>query len=108
MRLTLRVVGGFLILVAASALAWELYLLATTGKFNLSAWGELWFAAHAPSLNLYQAVVERYISPLLWDNVLAPLLLFPAVLVFLVPGVVLFWLPRIWEKLKKDGSVAQG
>lgn len=106
MWFTIRLIGVLLIAAAAGALAWEIYLLARTGNFGLSAWGELWFVAHAPSLNLYQAVVERYISPLLWDKVLAPLLFIPAVLVFLVPGVVLVWLPRIRQSLSTDRSAA--
>ncbi len=39
--------------------------------------GELWHRVHAPSLNLTQAITERYISPALWSDVMLPILLAP-------------------------------
>jgi hypothetical protein len=108
MSLALRIIGGFFIFLAAGALAWEFYVLVDTGSLTVTSWGELWYRLHAPSLNLYQVVVERHISPALWDMLLAPLLIWPAVLVFLLPGVLLIWLPRLHEMLTKDGPVAQG
>ena len=102
MSFVLRTAGVLFAILAATVMCWELYILADTGNFNLSSWGELWFRLHAPSLNLYQAGVERYISASLWDQVLAPLLLWPAVLVFLIPGVLLIWLPRVSEMLRTD------
>ncbi len=107
MSFALRIIGVLFVIMAAAALAWELYILVDTGHFKLSSWGELWFRLHAPSLNLYQAVVERYVSTSLWDMVLAPLLLLPAVLVFLIPGVLLIWLPRLSEMLRTDNSPAE-
>jgi hypothetical protein len=90
-----RFVGWTLICLSFAILGWELYQLADTGKFMLSSWGELWFSAHPSSLNLYQAVVERYISTELWDQFLAPMLQWDAFMVFAVPGVVLASLPRV-------------
>jgi hypothetical protein len=43
--------------------------------------GELWFQLHPFSLNLTQAVVQRYLHPGLWDAVLLPLLFQPTALV---------------------------
>lgn len=107
MSFTLRLIGVLFVILAAIALAWEIYVLADTGNFKLSSWGELWFRLHAPSLNLYQAGVERHVSAALWDKVLAPLLLWPAALVLLVPGVLLVWLPRVSELLKTDNRQAE-
>lgn len=39
--------------------------------------GELWHRLHTPSLNLTQAITERYISPALWSAVMLPILLAP-------------------------------
>lgn len=61
--------------------------------------GNLW-NNHAPgSLNLAQAVIQRYIHPALWTDVLIPVLLMPAVGVFTtVAGVaLLFWLLLMWR-----------
>lgn len=102
MSFALRFTGVLFVILAAAVMAWEVYVLADTGHFKLSSWGELWFRLHAPSLNLYQAGVERYVSTALWDKVLAPLLLWPATLVLLIPGVLLVWLPRVSEMLKTD------
>ena len=107
MSFALRALGVVFVVLAAAALCWELYILADTGNFRLTSWGELWFRLHAPSLNLYQAGVERHISPTLWDQVLAPLLLLPAILVFLIPGVLLIWLPRVSEMLSTDNAQAK-
>ena len=59
--------------------------------------GELWFRLAPASLNLTQAVVQRYVHPALWDGVLLPLLLQPTVLVATVLALIfagLAWLVR--------------
>ena len=89
MLIFLRFIGWVLIVVALVVLGIELWILATTGSFTLHTWGELWYRLDPGSLNLYQAVVERYLSPELWDKVLAPLLLEEAFFVFALPGLLL-------------------
>lgn len=44
--------------------------------------GEIWFALSPDTLNLMQAVVQRYISPALWDPTIVSLLQLPAVALF--------------------------
>lgn len=94
MRL-LQFFGLLLLLPALGALAWDLFGLFDTGSFTLSVWGDLWYKLHPGSLNLYQAVVERYLSVTLWDETLAPLLLLPAVIVFGLPGLLLLTVPAL-------------
>ena len=36
--------------------------------------GEIWFFYHTPSLNLSQAIVQRYIHPSIWHALITPLL----------------------------------
>jgi hypothetical protein len=103
MSFVVRLVGWALICVALAIVGRELYLLAETGKLELSSWGQLWYALHPSSLNLYQAVVERYLSVELWDQVLAPMLLLDAFMVFAVPGVVLAALPRVVRIFTRGG-----
>ncbi len=66
--------------------------------------GQRWYqidqALGSATLNTLQAGIERRISVDLWDNVFAPLLLQPAVLIFLVPGLVLVLLFRRWGGTK--------
>ena len=101
MSLAIRSLGWLLLLAAFAILGRELYVLADTGELKLSSWGELWYSLDPASLNLYQAVVERYISPELWDQVLAPMLLWDAFMVFAVPGAVLAALPRIVQIISR-------
>ncbi len=56
---------------------------------RFAALGELWFRYSRGSLNLVQAVTERYVAVFLWDRVIFPVLQQPAVLVFALPGVLL-------------------
>lgn len=56
--------------------------------------GTLWHSWAPESVNLVQAVVQRYLHPLLWTHVLLPVLLTPSLVVFAVLGTVtlLLWL----------------
>ena len=103
MRLFARIFGWLLVLAALGCLAFDLSRLADGEAFTLSPLGQVWFTLDPGSLNLLQAVVERYISPRLWGPPgIANLLLLPAVAVFLVPGLILVLLshrrrgPRRW------------
>lgn len=56
--------------------------------------GKVWFDFSPSSLNLAQALTQRYISPLLWDPVILNILLMPAWLVFLVLSALFLFLGR--------------
>lgn len=43
--------------------------------------GELWFTLSPDTLNLMQAVTQRYVSPALWDPAIVAVLKLPAVAV---------------------------
>ncbi len=98
----LSMIGYLLIIPAVGALAYDLAQFFSTGSFKLSTWGELWFKLHPGSLNLYQAVVERYVSVALWDDVLSPLLFWPALYAFGIPGLALALLPWLQKTLSRD------
>ncbi len=53
------------------------------------ALGQFWFRVHVGSLNVSQAVVQRYIYPPLWDQAIVPVLLLPAFVALAVPGALL-------------------
>ena len=67
--------GVFLLgfLCVAGIAAW----LTVQGQDLSAAAGQVWYQTHAGSLNLIQAVVERYVSQTLWDEALFPALLWP-------------------------------
>lgn len=70
--------------------------------------GELWFRLNRFSLNLAQAVIERYIVSALWDFVLAPLLRVPFAGVAGVLGVILFWSARRRRRGNAHSPTRQG
>ena len=90
MRLLVRLLG-FLFLVAGFAVLFfvDLGARADGASFSFTPLGQFWYSLDPGSLNLTQAVVERYIWPVLWDPVLITVLQWPAALVFAVPGLVL-------------------
>ena len=51
--------------------------------------GKLWYEIDAGSLNLVQAVIERYIHPFLWQNVVSVILQWSATITFGAIGIVL-------------------
>ena len=69
--------------------------------YRVIAAGELWFRLHPYSLNLSQAVVQRYIHPGLWDPLIVSILQWPFWSIFGAPGAVLAVLFGPW--LRKKG-----
>ena len=65
-----------------------------TGAFRFSAMGEVWYLVSVDSLNLVQAVIQRNLSAEFWESYAQPVLLWPAVFVLGVPGLVLISLFR--------------
>lgn len=63
-------------------------------QITVTPLGQSWFELHPPSLNLVQAVVERYVLPFLWDPVLVNILLLPGWAVLAAIGALLVYLGR--------------
>jgi len=82
-------IGGWGLALAAVATAGWAMALAGPGAILERPLGELWFKVHVGSLNLVQAVVERYIWEPLWDPAIASVLQIPAALFFAVPALIL-------------------
>lgn len=70
------------LLFLAAALGCVAYGAGAAGASWSMALGELWFRIDAGSLNLMQAVTQRYVHPALWDPVAITILLWPAWAVF--------------------------
>ena len=94
MARTLRGLGWILILLGIGFLALDTFTFIQTGSFAPHATGQVWHDIHGGSLNLVQAVVQRYIHPGLWDPWIVTVLLWPAGLVFGIPGLLLLLLVR--------------
>ncbi len=80
---------GALLLIAAALLGLALLGETQPGETRFIALGALWFWLSPGSLNLVQAVTERYLSVALWDHLFFPLVQQPAVVVFGLAGVLL-------------------
>lgn len=85
-----RLLGLSLIVLAAAIVAFDIVSrLSGAGLLGFISLGDLWGRLSAASLNLVQAIVQRYLLPALWDPLLVTFLLLPAWLVFGVPGLLL-------------------
>lgn len=98
LSLPLRVVGVALFLLGLAAAAYDVFHSVRIDRLDSASLGELWFAMHPGSLNVSQAVVQRYISPTLWDPYIQGLLIAPGWLVLCGFGIVFLVVARfIWR-----------
>lgn len=81
MRLLLTILAVVSALATLGAGTYDLFgAPARTGLLHTG--GEIWFALSPNTLNLMQAVTQRYISPALWDPAIVSVLKLPAVAIF--------------------------
>lgn len=103
-RIIGRIIGWILVIAAVAVFARDILSSIDTGALELMSAGELWFQLHNGSLNLAQAVIQRYVSPSLWDPVIVTVLIWPATAVLGVPGMILVRLCR--KRPRKEGMFA--
>ena len=82
-----RFLAWLFIALGLGVFAYDIWVFLNSGAVRLTALGQLWYWIHPGSLNLSQAVVERYIHPFLWDPIVIHVLLAPAAVLFLLIGV---------------------
>ncbi len=86
-----RLIGWLLCLAAAAVLISDLGALLSSGRYAPLVLGELWAMIDRASLNLVQAVIQRYVWPWLWDPAIVAVLLLPVWVVLALPGAALAW-----------------
>ena len=84
-----RLLGWVLLALALIALGGDGLRWLESGQLEFAALGEVWFRADPGSLNLLQAVTQRYLLPQLWDPGVITLLSWPAVMVLGGLGLLL-------------------
>jgi len=84
-----RVIGWIFLLAGAAVLVRDLLVWIDTKHWAPIALGQLWYQVNRSSLNLVQAVVQRYIHPFLWDPIIVSILLSWAFAVLMILGVLL-------------------
>jgi hypothetical protein len=84
-----RVIGWIFVLAGGAVLVRDLLVWIDTKHWAPIALGQLWYQLNRSSLNLVQAVVQRYIHPFLWDPIILSILLCWAFVVLMVLGALL-------------------
>ena len=84
-----RVIGWIALLAGGAVFVRDLLVWVDTKHWAPIALGQLWYQLNRSSLNLVQAVVQRYIHPFLWDPIIVSILLSWAFVVLMVLGVLL-------------------
>lgn len=64
-----------LLLAGAAVLARDVAAYFTRHLWEPIVLGQLWYRLDRSSLNLAQAVIQRYVSPVLWDRIVVAVLL---------------------------------
>jgi len=89
-----RVIGWIILLAGGAVLVRDLLVWIDTKHWAPVALGQLWYQLNRSSLNLVQAVVQRYIHPFLWDPIIVSILLSWAFAMLMILGVLLLVLFR--------------
>jgi hypothetical protein len=84
-----RLIGWIFCLAGLAVLARDVFVWIDTKHWAPIAVGQLWFDLDRSSLNLVQAVVQRYIHPVLWDPIIVTVLLWWAFAVLMVLGLLI-------------------
>ncbi len=84
-----RVIGWIALLAGTAVLVRDLRIWIDTKHWAPIALGQLWYELNRSSLNLVQAVTQRYIHPFLWDPIIVSVLLSWAFAVLMLLGVLL-------------------
>ena len=102
MRLFAGLLGLFLVIAAIATFAADLAAASEGNDMQLMPLGQLWYSLHVGSLNLTQAVIERYIWEPLWDPLLTSVLQLPAGPVLGLLGILLI----VASLLRRPGAKA--
>ena len=89
-----RLIGWIFFLAGVSVLVRDVLVWIDTKHWAPIALGQLWYDFNRSSLNLVQAVVQRYVHPFLWDTIIVSILLCWAFAVLMVPGLLILALSR--------------
>ena len=89
-----RALGWLLLALAIAAVVHDALAWWTEGSFHLLGLGDLWSHLDMRSLSDAQSAVQRHVSTALWNWIVRPILLIPALPAFLVLGLIFLWLGK--------------
>jgi hypothetical protein len=84
-----RLVGWIIFLSGLAVLVWDVRAWIDTKRWAPIALGQLWFYLNRSSLNLTQAVIQRYVHPFVWDPIIVTILLCWAFAVLMGVGLLI-------------------
>jgi hypothetical protein len=84
-----RLIGWIFFLAGLAVLVRDVFVWIDTKHWAPITLGQLWYNLDSSSLNLVQAVVQRYIHPFLWDPIIVTVLLWWAFAVLIVLGLLI-------------------
>jgi hypothetical protein len=99
-----RLIGWIFFLAGVSVLVRDVLVWIDTKHWAPIALGQLWYDFNRSSLNLVQAVVQRYIHPFLWDPIIVTILLCWAFVVLMALGLLILALSGRRRRAKKELS----
>lgn len=73
----LLLLAAIFLMLAVIALGFDVAAWVREGEWMPVPLGQAWYSLDSESLNLAQAVVQRYLSANLWDTLVLPLLTLP-------------------------------
>ncbi|WP_119167236.1 hypothetical protein [Algihabitans albus] len=94
MRLVFHLLGWLLVLCGLIVFAGDLLAYMTLDLFTLRPFGEVWAAIHRDSLAMLQPAIERHVWAPLWQDIIFPVLLWPAAPVLFALGLLVVLVTR--------------
>src|SRR5919198_1415010 len=103
-----RLIGWIIFLAGLAGLGRDVLVWIDIKQWAPIALGQLWFDLNRSSLNLVQAIVQRYIHPFLWDPIVVTILLCWAFAVLMALGALIlalgYWRTRRSARLSRRPS----
>ena len=84
-----RLIGWIVFLTGAAVLVNDVIVSIDTKIWAPTALGQLWYELNRSSLNITQAITQRYIHPFLWDPIIVSILLCWAFAVLMTLGLLI-------------------
>lgn len=107
----IRLLSGLLIAASVVISGADLLRSVERSELDLATLGDLWFSISPTGINLVQAIVERFIHPLLWDPAIVLVLQLPAGILLLTVGGLLLagsrWRTGTATAMKKRTHISQ-
>ncbi len=89
-----RLIGWILLFAGLVRLALDVKAWIANRIWDPMALGQLWYEINRSSLNLVQAVIQRYLSAQLWDRIIVNILLWWAFAVLIGLGLIFLFFFR--------------